>query len=151
MPNTKEIPYVFRTLFGAPLDIRSVVSSMSNLLTELPLALRYEGLIIYITDQHAPYIFVNGITDSNCVPLASLQTTNAQVMRISRTAKKVYEDKIYIDNDYFRYTHDKGLPTEVILSDFVTGEQINAMISNYENEVVIKSKLRGFFTLTLVL
>ena len=30
-------------------------------------------------------------------------------------------------------------------------KQIDVMISNYENEVVIKSKLRGFFTLTLVL
>lgn len=151
MPNVKEIPYVFRTLFGAPLDSRSVVTSLSTLLTELPLVLRYEGLIIYVTDQHAPYIFVGGINDANCVPLSSLQTTTAQVARMSRSIKQVYEDKIYIEADEFHYSHDKGLPTEVILSDFVTGEKIDAMISNYENEVVISSKLRGFYTLTLVL
>lgn len=146
--NIKEIPYVYRTLFGEPLDIRTVVSSISNLLTEIPLALRYEGLIVYVQDKHEPYIFKGGVNDVNFVPLVTGTQTNS-IAHMSRSAKQVYEDKIYIDTNNFIYKHDKGIPEDVILSEFVTGEQIDADIRIYENEIHIQSRLRGFFTLTL--
>ena len=154
--NIKEVPYVYRTLFGAPIDIRTVVESIDTLITELPIALRYERLIVYVKDKHTPYIFVNGINDSNFVPLFSLvPATKSGIATISKmvaqSGSRYYKDKIYIDSDKFTYNHNKGLCEEVYLSDYVTGERIDADISNFNNQIIIKSKLRGFFILTLLL
>lgn len=66
--NVKELSYVIRTTFGAPLDVRFLVSSLSKLAEELPKSLRYEGLIIYIQDISYFFYFHNGIEDLNCVP-----------------------------------------------------------------------------------
>lgn len=66
--NVKELSYVIRTTFGAPLDVRYLVSSLSKLSEELPVELRYEGLVIYIQDISYFFYFHLGIEDVNCVP-----------------------------------------------------------------------------------
>lgn len=152
MYNIKEIPYVYRTLFGAPLDIRTVISSLSNLLTELPLKLRYEGLMIYVKDKHLPYIFVNGINDVNCIPL-TLLISNTSVLKLQNNAlinDEIIEDVIYIDNNSFRYTNSNVNINSIELYDKYTNEKISIEYEKINNnEIIIYSRLRGLYKLKI--
>lgn len=79
--NIKELSYVIRTTFGAPLDVRYSVSSLTELNAELPQPLRYDGQLVYIRDNSTLYIFRGGVgvehfrpfceTDIKCVDTAS--------------------------------------------------------------------------------
>lgn len=161
--NTKEIPYIFRTTFGAPLDVRYIVSSLDKLLEELPIALRYEGMMIYIQNLHEPYIFKNGTNDSNCVPL--VQTTGTQSKSRMGTFGGpgpigMAVDRIYIDSDDFVYNHScfksKPLP-EIEIYDDVTDEKLDVICKyewidypKYYYELHILSSLRGFYEIHMI-
>lgn len=158
--NIKEIPYIFRTTFGAPLDVRYIISSLDKLLEELPIALRYEGMMIYIQNLHEPYIFKNGTNDSNCVPL--VQTTGTQAVAKLMTAGPgpvgMAVDRIYIDSDDFVYINDvfKSNKCEIELLDEVTGEKLDVVykydlcddLSHYELHIL--SNLRGFYEIHMI-
>ena len=141
--NIKEIPYTFRTLFGAPLDCRYLVSSRSKLLEELPLKLRYEGMLVFIQDEHKVNVFIGGINDSQCQPLTGVATTAA----FSRMMTVEKNDRIYIDSDSYRYKHNLStVDIKVILSDDVTSEEIDVDVAIIDKDIIeIRSRLRGFY------
>lgn len=66
--NIKELSYVIRTTFGAPLDVRYSISSLSELNEELPQPLRYDGQLVYIRDNSTLYIFRGGTSEDNFIP-----------------------------------------------------------------------------------
>lgn len=158
--NIKEIPYILRTTFGAPLDVRYIVSSLDKLLEELPIALRYEGMMIYIQNLHEPYIFKGGTNDSNCVPL--VQTTGTQTVAKLMTGGPgpvgMTVDRIYIDSDDFVYINDvfKFNKCEIEILDEVTGEKLDVVykydlgddLSHYELHIL--SNLRGFYEIHMI-
>lgn len=158
--NIKEIPYILRTTFGAPLDVRYIVSSLDKLLEELPIALRYEGMMIYIQNLHEPYIFKNGTNDSNCVPL--VQTTGTQAVAKFMTGGPgpvgMTVDRIYIDSDDFVYINDafKSNKCEIEILDEITGEKLDVVykydlsddLSRYELHIF--SNLRGFYEIHMI-
>lgn len=158
--NIKEIPYIFRTTFGAPLDVRYIVSSLDKLLEELPIALRYEGMMIYIQNLHEPYIFKNGTNDSNCVPLVQTTGTQAVAKLMTKGPGPVgmAVDRIYIDSDDFVYVSDifKSNKYEIEILDEVTGEKLDVVykydlsddLSHYELHIL--SNLRGFYEIHMI-
>lgn len=76
--NIKELSYVIRTTFGAPLDVRYVISSLTEVNTELPQPLRYDGQLVYIKDISTLYIFRGGTGTDKFVPFCQtdIKTVN---------------------------------------------------------------------------
>lgn len=62
-----EIPHNFKVLQDTPIDSRYKISSIENLDTEIPLGVRYQGLMVWVTNLNAFFIFKNGIQKSNFV------------------------------------------------------------------------------------
>jgi len=60
-------PYIISTTFAAPLDDRLVISSVSNIDAELPLPLRFRGLMVFVEDQSTYYYFKDGITNTDFI------------------------------------------------------------------------------------
>lgn len=60
-------PYIISTTFGAPLDDRCSISSIANIDTELPLPLRFKGLMVYVENKNRIYWFTGGTANSNFV------------------------------------------------------------------------------------
>lgn len=79
MNNVKELSYAIRTTFGAPLDVRYVLSSIDNLTTELPQALRYQGMLVYVKDIEKLYIFKGGVTNENFVPFKQADIVHEKI------------------------------------------------------------------------
>ncbi len=48
--NVKPIPYNFGVNLNIPIDPRFIISSLDNIDTEIPLNLRYNGLIFFVVD-----------------------------------------------------------------------------------------------------
>lgn len=65
---TNEIPYNFRVLWNQPIDSRYVIESIDNLGTDIPKAVRYVGLKVWIKNINRFFIFKTGIEDNNFVP-----------------------------------------------------------------------------------
>lgn len=142
MKNVKEIPYVFKTTFGKPLDIRFKINSISTLMNELPLKLRYEGLIVYVKDIQKFYSFIGGINDSNFKPLLQ-ESSTLKMYNVASTK----DDKIYIDSNEQEYFH--GLNSTSINVELYDVRMKKVEYENIEivsaNTIKIKSNLKGIF------
>lgn len=83
--NIKEVPYVFKTTFAAPLDYRYKVQSLATMGAELPLNCRYGGMLVYIEDTETLIKIKN---DKVSYDIVSKPTS---VVSKARKAKTIHE------------------------------------------------------------
>lgn len=62
MQKTKYLFYSLSRNSQNPLDDRFIISSLTNIDTELILQYRYEGLIFFVVDENKHYLFLNDLT-----------------------------------------------------------------------------------------
>lgn len=64
-----EYAQIFDIRVPAPIDSRMTISSISNVDTELPIAVRFIGLLVWVSDIQQFYLFKSGVDLVNFVPL----------------------------------------------------------------------------------
>lgn len=78
-----KIQKVFHVLRGIPLDARSQCSSLSNIDTEIPLSIRWDGMQVYVEDEQRTYMIVdNGSGSVNVFvkePKSTVITLNSDI------------------------------------------------------------------------
>lgn len=110
--NVKELSYVIKTTFGAPLDVRFLVSSLSKLSEELPIPLRYEGLIIYIQDISYFFYFRGGVENINCKPYNNIDVVTLETIANITTIPLSVRYRgmcVWIKNTFQMYVFDTGV------------------------------------------
>lgn len=91
-----EIPQGFTLTVPGPIDSRMIISSVSNLTTEIASGVRTEGVLTWVTDEQQYYCFVGGTTNDKFVSLSSLLVSGA-VHAISFTYTSLLSANVYFD------------------------------------------------------
>lgn len=65
-----DYPLIFNITQPAPIDSRGTISSINNLATEIPLAVRHTGLLSWVEDIKSFYYFKDGVDDSHFIPFS---------------------------------------------------------------------------------
>lgn len=100
----QQIPVVFCPTYGSALDAREELTALSALATELPEAIRYPGLEVWVADQNKWYFFDRGVTDNDFVP-----SENRMIICQNRTEyNRVYSLARSKRNGQIVYLEDPG-------------------------------------------
>lgn len=126
-----ESPQVFDITVPGPIDTRYKITSLSAVSTELPLGVRYTGLMCWVDDLKKFYYFKFGVNDSDFIEFAGAGGGGSGTFKVGFT----FNEEIYNGSTF---THNLGsqllnisfhLNNKNILMDyeFTTGNEHNSI------------------------
>ena len=84
-----------------PLDGKTVAQNKEEVLANLDVAFRFQGLVIYLIDESCFYVFKNSTADDDFVPLTSV-SSDFSFEDFSETKTYAMDDYIVYDNKLYQ-------------------------------------------------
>lgn len=147
--NIKEIPFVFRTTFGFPLDIRSVINSIETASTELPHNTRYHGLLVFCKGNNRLYVVdevlnLKEVLDPSNLPRGVKSFPSKASANL---VGLVDGDLVYIQNENRHYYVKNGdlalVQAESLITTFNTDADVQRIFTGSHKPEVIVNPTTG--------